>query len=153
MNPLPRLPTVWKSRVEHNTPITETSHTGRTPFEELLCQTAGHVLQRAYPGFHWAVRVDESQGMFYILNQDLSGEWGYRGKVAEVYSATSFEKEVLMAGGGILEYFGVARAAANQDKLVVLPTDYAGRTLAAGRSDVDAIGRRVFNKFEIVPTK
>jgi hypothetical protein len=102
---------------------------GRTPFEEYLCNEAGEILKKAYPGFTWAVKVEEANGMFYILNQDLSGEWGYRGKVASVYSATAFRKEVLMAGGGILEHFGVARAAIDYDKLVQLPTDFSGRVL------------------------
>lgn len=142
-----RLPHAWRSRHEGNTPIDETTPAERTPFEEMLCSTAGAVLMKVYPGFHWAVRVNEATGMFYILNQDLSGEWGYRGKVGDIYSATQFEKEVLMAGGGILEHFGVARAAANQDALVVLPTDFRGATLAAGRSD------KTFNKFDTFPTK
>lgn len=141
------LPRAWRSKHERSTPINETPKSARTPFEEQLCALAGKVLTTAYPGFHWAVRVEEVTGMWYVLNQDLSGEWGYRGKVGEVYSASSFEREVLMAGGGILEHFGVKRGAANQDALVILPVDYAGRTLAAGRSDTK------FNKFETYRTK
>lgn len=128
----PRLPNIIRDRFSGVDMFNETRPERRTSFEETLCAMAGRVLVREYPGFHWAFRVDEEKGLWSLLNQDLSGQWGYTGKVEAVWSSTSFEKEILMAAGGILEFFGIARAPANQDKLVVLPTDFAGRTLPAG---------------------
>jgi hypothetical protein len=114
--------------VSADDPIILNEH-GRTPFEDTLCNTAGAVLARAYPGYNWAVRVEEANGMFYILCTDLAGDWGYRGKVGNVYSSSSFEKEVLMAGGGILEHFGAPRRKADHALLAGLPTDFTGRVL------------------------
>jgi hypothetical protein len=142
------LPRAWKQRGEDaNGPINETAATLRTPFEETVCAMAGRVLMRDFPGFHWAIRVNEATGMWHLLNQDLSGEWGYTGKTGDIFSASDFEKEVRMAAGGILEYFGVRRGAASQDELVQLPQDFAGRVLAHGKSD------RVFNKRDSYKTK
>jgi hypothetical protein len=103
------LPRVWRSKHESNAPINETPKAARTPFEETVCAMAGRVLMRDFPGFHWAIRVNEATGMWHLLNQDLSGEWGYTGKTGDIFSASDFEKEIRMAAGGILEYFGVRR--------------------------------------------
>jgi hypothetical protein len=99
-----------------------------TAFAQTVRDQAGQVLQRHYPGYLWAVMASEETGMLDILNINLSGQYGYRLKIPLIYSATSFEKDVLIGGGEILERFGLGARGMNEAKLAGLPTDFAGRT-------------------------
>jgi hypothetical protein len=63
-----------------------------------------------------------------IRNLALSGQWGYRLKLADFYSASEWKADVLRAGGEILERFRVARAKAS-DAINTLPLDVAGRPI------------------------
>jgi hypothetical protein len=71
----------------------------------LMAKTAAEVLTREYPGWMWGVNVDGAQGVATIRNFNLSGQYGYLLKLNAIYSASSFEKDVLRAGGEILERY------------------------------------------------
>lgn len=71
----------------------------------LMAKTASEVLMRAYPGWLWGVHIDGRTGMCDIKNFNLSGQRGYRLKLHDIYSASAFERDVMRAGGEILERF------------------------------------------------
>lgn len=70
-------------------------------------------LTATYPGWLWGVNVDGATGMCDIKNFNLSGNWGYRLKLKEVYSSSSLEADVVRAGGEILERYRQRRGKFN----------------------------------------
>lgn len=101
-----------------------------TAREILLAKQAFDVLARAYPGHLWGINASEKQGIVDIRNFGLSGNWGYRLKLVDHYSASDFDKQVRDAGGEILERYRVARARVNEEAIAHMPTDFAGRHIA-----------------------
>lgn len=95
--------------------------------ELILSKQMADTLHKAYPGHLWAVSVSEKQGMADIRNLALSGNWGFRLKLKDHYTASDWDKQVLRAGGELLERYRVARARADTEALAFLPTDNAGR--------------------------
>ncbi|THF55925.1 hypothetical protein [Pseudothauera rhizosphaerae] len=94
--------------------------------------TAKHMadtLHRHYPGHLWAVTCDGSKGVATIRNLMLSGNMGYTLHLPRIYSASEWDKRVLMAGGEILERYRVMRASLDRahSQIMTLPTDFAGR--------------------------
>ncbi len=92
----------------------------------LMAKTMAEALHQAYPGHLWAVSCDGKTGMADVRNMALSGNWGFRLKLNQIYSASEFKKNVLRAGGEILERYRLARGKANQDEYSDLKTDFAG---------------------------
>lgn len=76
----------------------------------LLAKMAGDLLNRHYPGWLWAIQIDEDGGVLSILNLRLSGEWGYRFRLSEISGdAKVAVHQFKMAAGEILERFRVPR--------------------------------------------
>lgn len=86
-------------------------------------------LHRAYPGHLWAVTCDGWKGIATVRNLRLSGTWGFVLKLPAIYSASEWDRRVLMAGGEILERFGIPRLSADRvaDVIDAAPMDFAGR--------------------------
>lgn len=97
-------------------------------YELGLAKQMAEALHGAYPGHLWGVCVSERTGMADIRNLALSGQWGYRLKLKDHYSASEWRAEVIRAGGEILERFRVARGKAT-DAINALPVDVAGRPI------------------------
>ena len=97
-------------------------------YELNLSKQMAEALHEAYPGPLWGVSVNAKQGMADIRNLYLSGQWGFRMKLQDHYSASEWKAETVRAGGEILERFKVARGKAT-DNLNTLPVDIAGRPL------------------------
>lgn len=95
----------------------------------VMAKNMAETLHRQYPGHLWAVSVDGKQGIADVRNLALSGTWGFRLKLPAIYSASEFDREVMRAGGELLERHRVARRKADPDQLNHLPTDFAGRIL------------------------
>lgn len=95
--------------------------------ELVLAKQMADTLHKHYPGHLWAVSVSEAQGMADIRNLMLSGNWGFRLKLADHYTASDWDKQVRTAGGELLERYRIARARADNEALAFLPTDFAGR--------------------------
>ena len=93
----------------------------------VMAKDMADALHTAYPGHLWAVNVNGDKGLADIYNLALSGDRAYRMHLNTIYSASEFKKDVLRAGGEILERFRVARARFNLDHYSTLPTDFAGR--------------------------
>lgn len=96
----------------------------------LTARTMAEALHAAYPGHFWAVSCDGKTGMADVRNLALSGNWGFRIKLSGIYSASQFKKDVVKAGGEILERFSLSRGRLNDDQLSDRPTDFAGRLTA-----------------------
>ncbi len=56
----------------------------------------------------------------------LSGNYGYILKLPAIYSGSSFEKQVIMAGGEILERYRLKRGRVDQAQYANLPVDFSG---------------------------
>lgn len=96
----------------------------------LMARQMAETLHAAYPGHFWAVSCDGKTGMADVRNLALSGNWGFRLKLKNIYSASQFKKDVLTAGGEILERYRLNRGRLNDDQLSDRPTDFAGRLKA-----------------------
>ena len=82
-------------------------------------------LHTAYPGHLWAVAIDKS--FLDVRNLYLSGNWGFRLSIPQMYSSSDWDKKVLRAGGEILERYRQRRAHADDAAIDALPTNFAGR--------------------------
>jgi len=80
-----------------------------------------------YPGHLWAVSCDGKTGMADVRNLGLSGSWGFRMKLKEIYSGSSFRADVIRAGGELLERYQMSRGKFKVDEYSNLQTDFAGR--------------------------
>jgi hypothetical protein len=96
--------------------------------EYFLMRNAAELLHRNYPGHLWA--CDVAGGYLNVKDLLLSGNFGFRLKIASAYSASSWDKEVMRAGGEILERYRVARAAADMERISHMPTNFAGNHVA-----------------------
>lgn len=96
----------------------------------LTARTMAEYLHQAYPGHLWAVSCDTRTGFADVRNLALSGNWGFRIRLSGIYSASGFRKDVLKAGGEILERYRLARGAYDDAQLADLKTDFAGRLKA-----------------------
>ena len=93
--------------------------------EYFMCKNAAELLHRKYPGHLWAVSTE--QGFLDIRNLYLSGDWGYRLKIGQMFSGSDWDKRVMRAGGEVLERYRQARRRADEAALHTLPTNFAGR--------------------------
>ena len=93
----------------------------------LMAKSMAESLNTTYPGHLWAVTCDGKTGMADVRNLALSGNWGFRLKLDDIYSASEFKKNVLRAGGEILERFRLSRGKARENQYSDLKTDFAGR--------------------------
>jgi len=90
-----------------------------------LAKRVAEHLHNHYPGFLWA--VDVGGGLVNIRCMNLSGSMGYTLHEKAIYSASEFEKNVMRAGGEILERYRQARSQINENNITDLATDSAGR--------------------------
>ena len=74
---------------------------------DALCRRMGGVLQKHYPGIRWYVDVNLDGGVSNVRCADISMGFGY---VLHLNcSELELERQVVMAGGQILERFRVSR--------------------------------------------
>lgn len=92
----------------------------------VMAKEAADALTTHYPGWLWGVNVDGATGMCDIKNFNLSGSHGYRLKLPDIYSASSFKKDVLRAGGEILERYNQKRGRFDAQTWTELTLDVRG---------------------------
>ncbi len=97
-----------------------------TANDMVMAKTMAETLHAAYPGHLWAVTCDGKSGMADVRNLYLSGNWGFRLKLHAIYSASEFKREVLRAGGELLERYRLRRGSFNMDQHASLKTNFAG---------------------------
>lgn len=96
----------------------------------LTARVMAEALHAAYPGHFWAVSCDGKTGFADVRNLALSGNYGFRIRLSGIYSASGFKRDVLKAGGEILERFRVDRGRLDDDQLSSVRQDFAGRPVA-----------------------
>lgn len=74
---------------------------------DALCRRMGAMLQKHYPGIRWYVDVNLDGGVSNIRCADIAMAFGY---VLHLHcSEIELERQVVLAGGQILERFAVSR--------------------------------------------
>lgn len=94
----------------------------------VLARNMAETLHKHYPGHLWAVTCEN--GVASVRNMYLSGQWGFLLKVGEQYSASEFDRQVVRAGGELLERYKLSRSAFRDDQYHDIKTDFAGNLLA-----------------------
>lgn len=92
----------------------------------VMSKNMAETLHRHYPGNQWAVTCEGSKGIATIRNLLLSGRYGVILKLPAIYSGSSFDKEVMKAGGEILERYRMSRGRVDAAQYANLQTDFAG---------------------------
>ena len=97
----------------------------------VMAKNMAELLNRIYPGHLWAVTCDGFTGLATLRNMALSGVMAYVLHLDAQYSASMWDKMVMRAGGEVLERYRLARQRFNLAHWSSLPTDFAGRFMAA----------------------
>jgi len=92
----------------------------------VMSKEMAEALHGAYPGHMWAVACDGEIGFADVRNLALSGNWGFRIKLTEIYSGSDFKRRVVMAGGEMLERYRMRRGRFNAAEYSDIPVDSAG---------------------------
>jgi hypothetical protein len=91
-----------------------------TATERTQAKNAMAVLAKHYPGFFWSVEI--KGGMMQVTNRNLSGRWGFFIPLAKL---SGDYKELVTAGGELLERYRVRRGRADLEKLMHLERDFS----------------------------
>jgi hypothetical protein len=92
----------------------------------ILAKDIADYLEKAYPGWLWAIEVNSKGGIVNIRSLRLSGEWGYILKMAWLDDPVARKPIVLRAAGEILERFGVKPGRFTREQWGRIPRDLAG---------------------------
>lgn len=91
--------------------------------EMWIAKALGTRLVREYPGYQWSVHVDAMGGVICIVNPSVSNLKGYHLHI-KGDTIDALEQRAVMAGGEILERYGLKR----------------GKVIEADLADLDRIG-------------
>jgi hypothetical protein len=97
-----------------------------TANDHITAKTMADALDNHYPGHLWAVSADSSTGLCTIRDLLLSGQMGCVLKIPAIYSASSFQADVIRAGGEILERYRLSRGRLDEAQYAGLKTNFAG---------------------------
>jgi len=92
----------------------------------VMSKNMAEALHAKYPGHLWAVTCEGDKGIATVRDLYLSGNYGFILKLPEIYSASDFEKRVIMAGGEILERYRLKRGRFDQAQYANLPVNFSG---------------------------
>ena len=104
-----------------------TDATAPTANDYNMAKDMAEALHAHYPGHQWAVTCDGRTGIATIRDLFLSGTYGYVLRLPAIYSFSAFRKEVIMAGGEVLERFKMARGRFDEAAYSELQPNFAGR--------------------------
>ena len=93
------------------------------PMDEAACKHAVGILFKHYPGHEWM--VDIAGGIMNIRSGNLSTSYGWRQRLDEM-EPRSFDKQIMRAGGEILERFGMPAQKMDIQIWKELPRDLRG---------------------------
>ncbi len=122
----------------------------------IIVKECADILEKSFPGWLWTINPDQQGGVVYIYSLRLSGEWGYTIKIADIQNDPQY-KEGLMAGGEILERYGLKRGPYHRDMLRGKPRDMrdnfipdiTDRHSAAQKKHRDRMVSKAFNESKI----
>lgn len=92
----------------------------------VMAMNMANILHKHYPGHLWAVTCQGDQGIATVRNLALSGKWGFLLKLKDIYSASSWDKKLVMAAGELLERYRLSRGKLNINQYAGLATDFSG---------------------------
>jgi hypothetical protein len=92
----------------------------------ILAKEIADALNTHYHGHLWGVQVSGETGMADIFLVSVSGNMGYRLKLKNIFSASDFKRDVIRAGGEILERYRMTRGRFNEAEYSQLKTNFAG---------------------------
>jgi hypothetical protein len=84
------------------------------------------LLHKHYPGWQWAIQINEKGGMMNIFNMHLHDTLGYAIRIIEAERDPS-RKIFVTAGGDILERFKMPRRGIDLARLSQMKRDLRGR--------------------------
>jgi hypothetical protein len=93
---------------------------GSTQAQEDEAKMILEVLDTAYPGHPWGVRVYD--GGFFIRHLDFPSNWGMNCRHKTIYSASDLKRQIILLAGEWLERAGVSRGR-NKDEEVTNPVE------------------------------
>lgn len=88
--------------------------------EKEICE----ILNRTYPGYSWHVTVHRMIGDIKCAN--LSSKMGVRTDLLSAYSASELKRQIVMAGGELLERYRQSRRKIGIEDMMAHPTDFKG---------------------------
>lgn len=98
---------------------------GDTALEDATAKDTAEVLTHFYPNHSWWVEC--KQGVLIIKHMEASGFRGIIGMLRKVVSlptsSLAFRKEILRAGGELLERAGLPRSARTDDPVIHIDLD------------------------------
>jgi hypothetical protein len=97
------------------------------PLDYNTAKEIGDILNRHYPGHLWAVHV--KSGLVQIRDLMLSGKWGFVLMLPSIYSASDLSRQVVNAGGELLERYKQRRGRMNSEAILEQPVDVAGNMI------------------------
>lgn len=100
--------------------LDETAST--TANDLVLAKTMADALHAHYPGHLWAVSADGATGLCTIRDLMLSGQMGMVLKIPAIYSASSFQADVIRSGGELLERYRLQRGRFDEQQYAGLKT-------------------------------
>lgn len=101
--------------------------TSETPTKaQLLQHEVGRCLSLNYSGYHWVVGVSADCSIVKIMNE-VSRPHNFVIHTTQIQNdPVALRREVVRAGGEILERFNLPRRKACQEKLLAMPKNFAG---------------------------
>lgn len=88
----------------------------------------GKALQKHYPGWAWAIQINQFGRMINVYNHALHKGWGYAIRADEIEHGNAY-RAFVRAGGEILERFGLPRCPFNMESYMALPRDFTGQCI------------------------
>lgn len=86
-------------------------------------------LMRLFPGYLWAVNSDIKNGVVNILNYDVSTVSGFRLLLTDLADPSTTGRELMLAGGEILERAGFNRGKMKEDEVATAVRDVRGNVI------------------------
>jgi hypothetical protein len=93
---------------------------------KILAKDGMAVLHERFPGWRWAIQINEFGRMMNLFNLDLHDTWGYTIRIMEIEHDPS-RKIFVKAGTEILERFGMRAAGIDYAALSAMKRDPRGR--------------------------
>jgi hypothetical protein len=103
----------------------DTSYSAVPDRDYTMAKNVATVLHKHYPGHLWAVSAQSDQGIITIYDLYLSGKWGFVCHIADSQNDPNM-KDIVRAGGELLERYNMARGKFKEQALTDLPVDFSG---------------------------
>lgn len=95
---------------------------------EIICKDIGDYLFKTYPGWMWAIRPSQKQGMISIFCLQLSGHYSANIRISDVQNDARL-KAAKRQAGELLERYGMPRGPLDAAKLAMIPRDFANNPI------------------------